>query len=200
MELPGIEGLPKLERFTNQEVAMAFRRTALAGAFAIALSAGLMAYAGIALPDRPQAPTAGKESPYWPVVKECLAAWGETQPFKDEPALRFRIIEPDVKVLGIGADITDSTQTSEPELILLRPAVNVMSKMTFHLMNPNGWYCFEKNITVMAKSEVSLACSAHVAAGSGGATVMGSSPGQGGATVMGKTVFERNCQQAAKRK
>jgi hypothetical protein len=46
----------------------------------------------------------------------------------------------------------------------------------------------------MAKSEVTLACTAHVAAGAGGATVMGSSPGHGGTTVMGKTVFERKCK------
>lgn len=46
----------------------------------------------------------------------------------------------------------------------------------------------------MAKSEVTVACDAHVASAGPGATVMGSSPGKGGTTVMGKTTFERTCK------
>jgi hypothetical protein len=173
---------------------MAMQRAVLAGAFAVALGAGMAIHgSGVEAGGR-QSTSAGRDSQYWPVVKACLAAWGDAQPFKDEAKLRFRVIDSSVKVFGIGADITDTAETSEPQLILVRPAVNVMGKLTFTLMNPNGWYCFEKNITVMAKSEVTLACTARTAAGSGGATVMGSSPGQGGTTVMGKTVFTRTCK------
>jgi hypothetical protein len=173
---------------------MALRRAVLASLFALGLAAGLTAYAGGSVPAGEQALSGGRDSQYWPVVKACLAVWGDANPFKDESTLRFRVIESNVKVFGIGADITDDAETVEPQLVLVRPAVNVMGKLTFRLMNPKGWYCFEKNITVMAKSEVTLACTAHVAAGAGGSTVMGSSPGQGGTTVMGKTVFERKCK------
>ena len=104
------------------------------------------------------------------------------------------MLETSVKVFGIGDDITDKDETSDPQLILVRPGVNVMGKLTFHLMNPKGWYCFEKNVTVMAKSEVTVACTAQVASAGPGATVLGSSPGTGGTTVMGKTTFERKCK------
>lgn len=173
---------------------MAMLRTALAGSFAVALAAGLLAVGAGPDFDGMQAPSGGRDSQYWPVVKSCLAVWGDSHPFKDESKVRFRIIESNVKVFGIGTDITDDVETSEPQLVLVRTAVNLMGKLTFRLMNPKGWYCFEKNITVMAKSDVTLACTAQVAAGGGGATVMGSSPGQGGTTVMGKTVFERKCK------
>jgi hypothetical protein len=173
---------------------MAVLRTVLASSFAVALAAGLLAFGAGADFDGTQALSGGRDSQYWPVVKACLAVWGDSHPFKDESKLRFRIIESNVKVFGIGTDITDDVETSEPQLVLVRTAVNLMGKLTFRLMNSKGWYCFEKNITVMAKSDVTLACTAQVAAGGGGATVMGSSPGQGGTTVMGKTVFERKCK------
>jgi hypothetical protein len=175
------------------EASMAVRRAVLASLFALALVAGLTADATGAERGTPQY-SAGKDSEYWPAVKACLAVWGDSHPFKDDSRLRFKVLESSVKVFGIGSDITDDAETTDPQLILVRPAVNVMGKLTFRLMNPKGWYCFEKNITVMAKSEVTLACTAQVAAGSGGSTVMGSSPGQGGTTVMGKTVFERKCK------
>ena len=174
---------------------MAMLRTALAGSFAVALAAGLLAVgAGAGLRRDAGAVREQGFAGSWPVVKSCLAVWGDSHPFKDESKVRFRIIESNVKVFGIGTDITDDVETSEPQLVLVRTAVNLMGKLTFRLMNPKGWYCFEKNITVMAKSDVTLACTAQVAAGGGGATVMGSSPGQGGTTVMGKTVFERKCK------
>ena len=172
---------------------MGVRRAMMASLFALALAAGLTAYAGAAAPDGPQF-SAGKDSEYWPAVKACLEVWGDTHPFKDDSKTRFRILDTSVKVFGIGADISDTDETNDPQLILVRPGVNVMGKLTFHLMNPNGWYCFEKNVTVMAKSEVTVACTAHVASAGPGATVMGSSPGKGGTTVMGKTTFERKCK------
>ena len=172
---------------------MAVRRAVLAALFALALAAGLTAYVSGAEPESPQY-FAGRDSEYWPAVKACLAVWGDSHPFTDESKLRFKVIESSVKVFGIGTDITDDGETKDPQLVLVRPAVNVMGKLTFHLMNPKGWYCFEKNVTVMAKSEITVACSTQVASAGPGATVMGSSPGRGGTTVMGKTVIDRKCK------
>jgi hypothetical protein len=160
---------------------MAVRRPVLAGLFAIALAAGLTAFSGAVVPDGPQY-SAGKDSEYWPVVKSCLEVWGDKHPFNDDSKTRFRILDTSVKVFGIGADISDNEETSDPQLTLVRPGVNVMGKLTFHLMNPKGWYCFEKNVTVMAKSEITVACTAQVASAGPGAT------------VMGKTTFERTCK------
>ena len=172
---------------------MLVRRAAAASLFAIALAAGMAAYSG-GEPTTAAQFLAGKNSEYWPAVKACLGAWGDTHPFKDESTLRFKVLETSVKVFGIGSDISDTAETSDPQLILVRPGVNVMGKLTFHLMNPKGWYCFEKNVTVMAKSEVTVGCTTQVASGGPGASVMGSSPGTGGTTVMGKTTFERKCK------
>jgi hypothetical protein len=172
---------------------MTVRSAVVAGLFALALAAGLTAYPGAIAPAGQQYST-GRDSEYWPAVKACLEAWGDKHPFKDDSKVRFRVLETSVKVFGIGADIDDQEETADPQLILVRPGVNVMGKLTFHLMNPKGWYCFEKNVTVMAKSEVTVACTAQVASAGPGATVMGSSPGKGGTTVMGKTTFERKCK------
>ena len=172
---------------------MTVRNAVLAVLFAIVLATGLTAFSGAGISEGPQY-SAGKDSEYWPAVKACLAVWGDKHPFKDESTLRFRVLETSVKVFGIGDDITDKEETGDPQLILVRPAVNVMGKLTFHLMNPKGWYCFEKNVTVMAKSEVTVACTSEVASAGPGATVIGSSPGKGGTTVMGKTTFERKCK------
>ena len=172
---------------------MTVRGAVVAGLFALALAAGLTAYSGAIVPAGPQY-SAGKDSEYWPAVRSCLDVWGDKHPFKDDSKLRFRVLETSVKVFGIGDDISDKEETDDPQLILVRPGVNVMGKLTFHLMNPKGWYCFEKNVTVMAKSEVTVACTAQVASAGPGATVLGSSPGKGGTTVMGKTTFERKCK------
>ncbi len=172
---------------------MPVRRAVVASLFALALAAGLSAHSGAVAPAGPQY-SAGKDSEYWPAVKACLEVWGDQHPFKDDSKLRFRVLESSVKVFGIGADIGDQDETADPQLILVRPGVNVMGKLTFRLMNPKGWYCFEKNVTVMAKSEMTVACTAQVASAGPGATVLGSSPGKGGTTVMGKTTFERKCK------
>lgn len=136
----------------------------------------------------------GKGSEDWPYVKECLAAWGSRHPFRDTSALRFRVIEGNVKVFGIGSNVTDKASTGYAQLILIKPAVNVMGKSTYHLMNPNGWYCFAENVNVMGKSVINLGCKTHVIAGGGSTTALGSAPGESGKTVMGKTVVKRKCK------
>ncbi len=86
-------------------------------------------------------------------IRGCLAAWGE-HPFNSADEQPFRAISPSVKVLGVGQDVTDETVTDQPQLVLVKPSVNVLTKSNFRLMNPNGWYCFAANVTVLAKSEM----------------------------------------------
>jgi len=35
-------------------------------------------------------------------------------------------------------DVVDDVATPDPQLVLVKPAVNVMAKASFRLMNPNG--------------------------------------------------------------
>ncbi len=130
-------------------------------------------------------------------VKKCLAAWGSNSPFKKTSKLKFRVIEADVKLFGLGSDVYDKASTSYPQLILVASAVNVMGKSTIHLLNPNGWYCLEGKVTVMGKTTINLACKASLATTNDSTTVLGASRGSGnsGTTVMGKTVIKRNCKQ-----
>src|SRR5579872_273547 len=71
-------------------------------------------------------------------IDACLRAWG-THPFGKNPP--FRTLKSNVKVVGVGANTKDTVVTENPELVLVSASVNVMSKQTFELRNPNGWYC-----------------------------------------------------------
>jgi hypothetical protein len=94
-----------------------------------------------------------------------------------------------VGVFGIGGDIKDDKATDRPELVYIRPAVSVMSKSDIDLMNPNGWYCLEKTVSVMAKIQIRLHCDAHLASTEEGVSVMGG--GDRGVNVMGATRVEK---------
>ncbi len=121
-------------------------------------------------------------------IKTCLAHWGKS-PFKvDSP---FRVVTTRVKVMGIGGDVDESTKTDKPELVLIRPAVAVMSKSILNLRNPNGWYCIKGEVAVMGKMEINLDCHAHFTSSKSGATVMGSDDNQVGTTVMGSSNLNR---------
>lgn len=130
------------------------------------------------------------------VVAACLKTWGE-HPFQDPP--RFLVLGSSVKVFGIGGDVTDEHTTLEPQLVLVKPAVNVLGKARFRLMNPNGWYCFESAVTVLAKSEIIVACGAHLASSADGVAVAGGNVGADGVTVLGKAVVKRVGCDAAPR-
>ena len=134
----------------------------------------------------------GQDSTYWPSIAQCLIAWGNT-PFKDADSKKFRVIESSVKVFGIGDNTNDEVKTNYPQLILVRPTVSVMSKTTYNLNNPNGWYCFKGQVNVMGKSIINLACKTHIADSKGSETVMGKNEEKSGTTVMGKTVVNRKC-------
>ena len=123
-------------------------------------------------------------------IRGCLAAWGE-HPFNSADEQPFRAISPSVKVLGVGQDVTDETVTDQPQLVLVKPSVNVLTKSNFRLMNPNGWYCFAANVTVLAKSEITAHCRAHLASSRDGLTVAGGNKGTEGVTVLGKAVVRR---------
>lgn len=119
-------------------------------------------------------------------VRRCLANWKD-HPFGQSP--EYRVIEPKVGVFGIGGDIDDDKPTDRPELVYIRPAVSVMSKSDINLLNPNGWYCLEKSVSVMAKIQIRLHCDAHLASTEEGVSVMGG--GDRGVNVMGATSVEK---------
>lgn len=117
-------------------------------------------------------------------VGNCLKAWGK-HPFSANPT--FRTMPVAVKVFGIGGASIDSVKTSAPELILVKPSVNVMGGSTVELRNPNGWYCFVTNVNVMGKMKIKAHCSAHLAQSHDGVTVMGTDSNNKSVAVMGKT-------------
>ena len=123
-------------------------------------------------------------------IRSCLAAWDE-HPFQSAEEQPFKVLSSSVKVLGIGEDVADETETDQPQLVLVKPSVNVLTKSNFRLMNPNGWYCFAANVTVLAKSEITAHCRAHLASSRDGLTVAGGNKGTEGVTVFGKAVVRR---------
>lgn len=130
-------------------------------------------------------------------VAACLSSWGD-QPFGRAEDARFKVLSASVKVLGIGVDIVDDAVTSEPQLVLVKPSVNVLGKSNFRLLNPNGWYCFESAVTVLAKSVITAHCSAHLASSIDGVAVAGGNHGTEGVTVLGTSVVKRvGCEPGA---
>ena len=126
-------------------------------------------------------------------LKKCLKSWG-THPFKTDD-LKYRTIAPKVKVFGIGGDSNDDRETAGPDLVLIKPSVNVFTKGTMNLMNPNGWYCIKGKVAVFSKVEINLHCKANLAASSEGATVLGSNENNDGVTVFGKSKVKRTCHR-----
>ena len=127
-------------------------------------------------------------------VKQCLKHW-KSAPFSSKK-LNYRTLSASVSVLGVGGEINDTKKTSGPELIYLKPSVNVLGKSTIRLMNPNGWYCLKSNTNVLGKAIIELHCKAKLAMSNTGATVLGSEESdQKGTTVLGKTKIKRvGCQ------
>ncbi|MBX2994218.1 MAG: hypothetical protein KF681_05340 [Bdellovibrionaceae bacterium] len=121
---------------------------------------------------------------YQKTLDECIAAWKDA-PFKKGHAAD-KTISPGVKVFGIGKSNTDDNDsTSSPKLVLVRPAVNVLGKSTIRLMNPNGWYCFKSNVSVLGKISLEVHCKAHFASAVEGAEVLAADDTQNGVTVLG---------------
>jgi len=118
-------------------------------------------------------------------LNQCIAAWGAKSPFaKGTPPAK--VFSTGVKVFGIGTTAVDEDATDKPSLILVRPAVNVLGKSTLRLANPNGWYCFRSNVTVLGKIAIEAHCDAHIAgAQEGGTTVAGVDESDKGVSVFG---------------
>jgi hypothetical protein len=123
-------------------------------------------------------------------IQECLKKWSN-HPFKGENP-PYKELGGGVKVLGVGKSMEDTEVTSAPRLVLVNPAVSVLTKNTYRLLNPNGWYCLKDNVTVLGKSVIEAHCNAHLTASSKSVTVLGSSrQGAEGVTVLGKAVVTR---------
>jgi hypothetical protein len=124
-------------------------------------------------------------------IDRCLDVWQE-HPFGDSP--QVRILSPSVRVLGLGSDEIREKPTEEPELVLVEPSVNVLTKTTWYLDNPNGWYCFNGNVGVLSKIVFEADCSASLADSRSGAQVIGRSETNGGIVVLGDVEVKRACQ------
>ncbi|MCO4747475.1 MAG: hypothetical protein KC912_21925 [Proteobacteria bacterium] len=129
-------------------------------------------------------------------VQACLAAWGE-HPFAEAPET-IREMRSSVRVMGFGAELRDDVATSWPQLVLVEPAVNVMTKTTIQLNNPNGWYCLNANVTVMGKFVIKKACDARLADARSGADVIAESETDSSVTVLGTVRVESTGCPAAK--
>lgn len=124
-------------------------------------------------------------------VRNCLRNWTKHPFSKNET---YRRVKAGVKVFGIGSKgFLDEEKTTWPQLILVSPGVNVLGKATYQLLNPNGWYCIKANVTVLSKSEIEIACNAHITYNGDGAEVLGSSDKNvdGGVVVLGKLVVKK---------
>ena len=126
-------------------------------------------------------------------VDACIEQWGKASPFK-KGAKPAQVVGTSVKVLGIGKDnFEDLVATKAPRLVVIKPSVNVLGKTVFRLMNPNGWYCFKSNTSVLGKIQIEAHCKAKIATSKeGGANVLGSDETDQGVTVLGTLRIERS--------
>lgn len=126
-------------------------------------------------------------------ISVCLGSWPDN-PFQNESHLTARIITGKVRVLGVGEDIDDYVRTNYPQLIYVKPSVNVLSKTSIRLLNPNGWYCLKANVTVLSEINVEAHCQAHIAGSRSDVTVLGSTSGErgvSGVTVLGNVIIHQ---------
>jgi hypothetical protein len=136
-------------------------------------------------------PLRDASDPDFEQVERCLQAWPK-HPFTTPQSRLFREFESSVRVMGLGSsEVVDDVATNYPQLIVIRPNVSVMTRTTWKLNNPNGWYCFDSSVTVMAKGVIQLGCGAHLASGTSEVQVIGESESAGGVTVLGKVQVER---------
>lgn len=123
-------------------------------------------------------------------IQSCLEHWGTKHPFsKTDPV--YRTIQGKVKVMGIGGDVNDAEKTDKPDLVLVKPNVNVLGKAEMSLLNPNGWYCLKAKVAVLGKTVINLHCKANLASSNDGATVLGGADEQNGVTVLGASKLNR---------
>lgn len=133
------------------------------------------------------------ESSHQDSLNSCIQAW-KNSPFKKGHEAD-KTIAPGVKVFGIGkSGVDDLESTSTPKLILVKPAVNVLGKTKLRLMNPNGWYCFKSNVSVLGKMEIETDCKSHFASAVEGAEVLAADESSKGVIVLGSLRLKKeNC-------
>ncbi len=119
----------------------------------------------------------------------CISHWTKGPFKKGTPA--DKVITTNVKVFGLGGTSGDTEKTEEPKLILMKPAVNVLGKSTIRLENPNGWYCFGANVSVLGKINIEAACKAEIANSREGATVLGADDSHKGVAILGSLRIKR---------
>ncbi len=129
-------------------------------------------------------------------IERCLTAWGDSNPFGWKAGAKlpsFKTMATSVNVLGIGGTSSDSVASKDPQLVLVKPSVAVLTKNSLQLLNPKGWYCLKVNVTVLSKSVIELACDASIADSHESVAVLGSNNvGTGtGVTVLGNTQLKR---------
>ena len=130
------------------------------------------------------------DSKYDKNVRECLNHW-KKHPFNSKNPT-YKTISSSVSVFGAGSDIIDEKVTDDPQLVFIKPSVNVLGGKLISLKNPNGWYCIKSSTNVLGKATIELHCKAKLATANTGATVLGSDKGeQKGTTVLGKTKIKR---------
>ena len=106
-----------------------------------------------------------------------------------------------MKVFGVGSSQAgNDPPTSKAQLILVRPAVNVMGKTTIKLSNPNGWYCFRSNVTVAGALHIDAPCTAQIASAKEDGTSVGAADESGkGVAVFGALRVNRyGCAEGKK--
>lgn len=129
-------------------------------------------------------------------VAACLSNWGKHPFGKDLAEVKFRTISPGVKILGIGgSNLNDSAVTSSPELVLVKPSVNVLSKSTFKLLNPQGWYCLKGTTAVLGSAHFEIHCKANMASVDDNKTgVLGAADSDGVAVLGSIRVKKIDCK------
>lgn len=92
-------------------------------------------------------------------IEACSTAWGGNAPVNFDSV---RKIAASVSVLGSNT-LVDNRRTEFPELTLILASVNVLSKLDWKLLNPNGWYCMVANVNVLSSMTVTINENGHLA-------------------------------------
>jgi hypothetical protein len=105
-------------------------------------------------------------------MKKCLDLWGN-HPFKtvdgNANPSNFKKMKTSVAVAGIQiGKVDDSIATNHDVLVVIDPAVNLVSNVEYKLLNPKGWYCMKFQVTAGAEqtkatTNVKLHCDAKLA-------------------------------------
>ena len=93
------------------------------------------------------------------VIQSCLKQFGDS-PFGGE-SINYKILAPTINVLNGTSILLDDAKTTEPQLIIVSAAVNVLSNATYKFLNPQGWYCLAPNVSVLGVTNIDLNQSAH---------------------------------------